>query len=951
MLNTIAMAVMPPAPPEWYTEHHKMPVPEGIRKGMPTIPPEIQRDLDEAALLRPNNTDNLLLILVEFSDNPADQGNHPQSAYIDLMFSTGVLPTGSLYEYYQEISYGAFAPAGTVTVWITAPHPYSYYADGHYGFGSYPNNSQGLLEDCVNLLDPFLDFSIFDNNFDGYAEGIFLVHAGPGAEETGDPNDIWSHAWYYEAWTNDGVTTGRYSTEPEELLGGEMIKIGVFCHEYGHVLGLPDLYDTDGSSEGIGVYCLMSGGSWGALPGNPERPTHMCAEMKRRLGWMTPVEVTGNLIDLVIPPAATNSVCYRISHPTDPDEYFLIENRAKIGYDSLFRGDGGLAIWHVDWIGWQLDETHRYVSLEQADGSSDLEKDYGTGNRHPRTNRGDAGDLYPGATANTHFSVSSNPNSKSNNSALDLITITGIEYYGDSIRLDLYVDPAAPVYRAVATEVLDTVSIGFPSNFNSDADSGEVVDLVIALACDGVGASALTGMLTITDPRVSVLDNSADFGIAAHGQALFNESSPFRFEVLSGRPAMLVEPDSAVTFLLQLDSDGQLQDIEIKLNINRQRIMLVLDNNGSHWSENLVAAMQNVGYSFDTYLTSENGTPDYDDLIPYHAVIWTTGSYFGTRTSGPNYESCLTQAETDVLAEYLDNAGRVGLFSQDYIYDNGIDQFLSDYMHVATVDQDQSVDHLIGEPDSYMDGFEGWTKEWHFYDYTDHITPGADARATLNDMDGPGHVAVSYPYWLTEKGFPATTYSAFSIERLDAIWLEQFMDFWISWILNDLNLDVPLPIAPKNDDVVNTLTPELSWTLSEGALVYHYEVATDFDFSNIVLQGMQFSISSVETDSLPEGSYFWRVAAEGSDGPFFQTAFSPRAAFSIELAYVPGDADGSGFVDIDDAVYLINYIFGGGPAPDPLVSGDADCSGNVDIDDVVYLINYIFGGGPAPLDC
>ena len=63
-----------------------------------------------------------------------------------------------------------------------------------------------------------------------------------------------------------------------------------------------------------------------------------------------------------------------------------------------------------------------------------------------------------------------------------------------------------------------------------------------------------------------------------------------------------------------------------------------------------------------------------------------------------------------------------------------------------------------------------------------------------------------------------------------------------------------------------------------------------------------------------------------------------------------GDADASGAVDIDDIVFLINYIFGGGPAPDPLEIGDVDCSGNVDIDDVVYLINYIFGGGNAPCD-
>ncbi len=64
--------------------------------------------------------------------------------------------------------------------------------------------------------------------------------------------------------------------------------------------------------------------------------------------------------------------------------------------------------------------------------------------------------------------------------------------------------------------------------------------------------------------------------------------------------------------------------------------------------------------------------------------------------------------------------------------------------------------------------------------------------------------------------------------------------------------------------------------------------------------------------------------------------------------YVCGDADGSGIVSISDAVYLISYIFAGGPAPSPLAAGDADCSGTVNISDAVFLINYIFAGGPVP---
>jgi hypothetical protein len=70
----------------------------------------------------------------------------------------------------------------------------------------------------------------------------------------------------------------------------------------------------------------------------------------------------------------------------------------------------------------------------------------------------------------------------------------------------------------------------------------------------------------------------------------------------------------------------------------------------------------------------------------------------------------------------------------------------------------------------------------------------------------------------------------------------------------------------------------------------------------------------------------------------------------IEVVYICGDANGDGSVDIDDIVFLINYVFGGGPEPYPISVGDVNCSGNIDIDDIVYLINYVFGGGPEPCD-
>ncbi len=108
------------------------------------------------------------------------------------------------------------------------------------------------------------------------------------------------------------------------------------------------------------------------------------------------------------------------------------------------------------------------------------------------------------------------------------------------------------------------------------------------------------------------------------------------------------------------------------------------------------------------------------------------------------------------------------------------------------------------------------------------------------------------------------------------------------------------------------------------------------------LNGTLFE-ATVEVDSTGWYDYYF----EFSDGVEMVTTDLDSVYVEVPT-YVPGDADGSGEVDIDDVVYLIQYIFSSSPAPDPLESGDADCSGEVDIDDVVYLIEYIFASGPPP---
>jgi immune inhibitor A len=326
-----------------------------------------------------------IALLVYFVDNVRI---HDKSSFQTLLFGEN---SGSMKDYYHEVSYNKLTVEGEVSKWHLAPHSYSYYVYEGYGIEArYPNNVQKLVEDVVKLADPFIDFAQYDNDGNGYVDDLFIVHAGPGAEETGDSTDIWSHKWGLgdtsmgcpgPYLTADGVYINVYAMQPERFSNGWLITRGVFCHEFGHVLGLPDLYDTDYSSDGIGDFCLMSSGSWvGDLPGS--EPSHLCIWAKYHLGWIDPIPVergnTSFIMEANIPNIEQNSVAYRLLANTDgPDwswnggsgEYFLIENRQEMEFVGGTQG-AGLLIFHIDES--QIDgndvDSLPLVGILQADG-------------------------------------------------------------------------------------------------------------------------------------------------------------------------------------------------------------------------------------------------------------------------------------------------------------------------------------------------------------------------------------------------------------------------------------------------------------------------------------------------------------------------------------------------------------------------------------------------------
>src|SRR5207248_1278876 len=119
-----------------------------------------------------------------------------------------------------------------------------------------------------------------------------------------------------------------YSIEPEDG------QIGVFSHEFGHQLGLPDLYGNTGTA--VGAFSIMSVGAWAGVHQPGDHPTHFDAWCKMRLGFLTPTRITTNHLGASLPPVEQTPAAWRLwTNGDSTNEYFLIENREYVGSDNV----------------------------------------------------------------------------------------------------------------------------------------------------------------------------------------------------------------------------------------------------------------------------------------------------------------------------------------------------------------------------------------------------------------------------------------------------------------------------------------------------------------------------------------------------------------------------------------------------------------------------------------
>lgn len=633
------------------------------------------------------DTVRTLVILVDFPDYSYDSTTYDTgtvqvlnssvaatpASFDSLLFSIqGVDPvfneTGSMTEFYIENSNGNYVLEGDVVGWYEMPDPYWRYVGVNDGLGGGGNALAGDAVDAAEAAG--VDFSAYANNA-LQVPGIIVVHAGPGAE-TG-AYGIWSHRSNIAGGRNyDGVLISGYTMQPEEQYS-QVTNMGVFCHEWGHVLGLPDLYDIDYNpgSEGVGSWSLMAGGSWN---NGGRSPSCFDAWCRIILGFTPITWIESNQDDVQIPAVETGGPVFgfRTTPGVTTPEYWLIENRQPVGqFDSALPGHG-LMIYHVDET--MPDNTvpgHYHVAVEQADGQDHL--GFSGSN-------GDLGDPWPGSTGNRHFHDYTTPSARVYDGDTSGVGIWNISDSDSIMTADLEIVYGHPWVVLVE----DSMSVTDPApggNNNGTPEPGETVLFNIEVGNLMANAYNADLTLTTTNPYVTIVNPNVGFEGAG-------TISPITGTATLDEPIQIQIPSEFATQAVNLTATIHARDevlggehmyfvFEYSTYFGHTNILVVDDDNGRDYEGELVDGFARIGVPVDVWDKSTQSTPGLADMTDYGAVFWMNGA------DQAGYYGVLSSADVTVMSQYLDNGGNLCLASitaptQLHALDSA---FMANYLH------------------------------------------------------------------------------------------------------------------------------------------------------------------------------------------------------------------------------------------------------------------------------
>ena len=315
-----------------------------------------------STLLSHEGSPKVVVILAQFSDVEFTV-NEPYEAFYQYLNGDEIEDKGnynsynygSVRSYFKDMSFGNFTPQFDVYGPVTLNNELSYYGDGD-------DYMSRFIPDVCKAMDDSLDFSSYDENGDGYVDLLYVIYAGYSESIGGNSTDcIWPKSGTVSGGTYDGVTVYRYGVNNELNLTDEYTLsdgspyingIGLFCHEFSHCLGLPDLYVTSGTStayldnQEMEYWSVMDSGTYLY---NGYSPAAYTAWEREYLGWFA-LDTLSSACQVELSTIDNGGTAYRILNDSDATghEYYIVENIQQEGWNAHQYGHGMLAI-HVDY--------------------------------------------------------------------------------------------------------------------------------------------------------------------------------------------------------------------------------------------------------------------------------------------------------------------------------------------------------------------------------------------------------------------------------------------------------------------------------------------------------------------------------------------------------------------------------------------------------------------------
>lgn len=314
-----------------------------------------------------------LFILVNFQDSKYRSSNSQEEMNKMMNADTYTYngAYGSARKYFIDQSHGTYTPTFDVIGPVTLSKNCAYYGtNDSQGNDKYPGDM--VIEACKLADTQFdVDFTQYDNDHDGCVDFVYIIYAGKGEADGGAASTIWPHNWNLQSaiyygnctynWSDcqvDGLYINNYACSGE-LNGqtGTRNGIGTLCHEFGHVLGLPDYYDTNYDSNyknarTPGDWDIMDSGSYN---GNGNYPPNYSTHEKYFFGWYTPTNLGNTPNSLTLNASGTSdynsyqlNTANTLQAATEAGINYYIENRQQSGWDTYLPGHG-LIVWYVNY--------------------------------------------------------------------------------------------------------------------------------------------------------------------------------------------------------------------------------------------------------------------------------------------------------------------------------------------------------------------------------------------------------------------------------------------------------------------------------------------------------------------------------------------------------------------------------------------------------------------------